>query len=243
MKIRRKFARGQIRISAKNLGALALPEMCPRCFWIKLQMQNRLPYQIFPGIFSSIDSYTKNIVHSFFDNNKKAPLWMKQLGKFKGYLPPPHYSKYFIVDEAMDIMLTGSPDAILVRKDGSHVIVDYKTAKFTETQDALYPMYAVQLNGYARIGNEWGLAPITGLALLYAEPLTDEITAALAENHMDDGFSMKFVTKIVEVPVNLKLITPLLAKTRELYELNSAPPGREGCKDCEKLSEILDLCG
>jgi hypothetical protein len=52
----------QIRISAKNLGELAMPSFCPRCFWLKLRLNNRLPFQIFPGIFSSIDSYTKTIV-------------------------------------------------------------------------------------------------------------------------------------------------------------------------------------
>jgi hypothetical protein len=50
-----------IQISAKNLGILALPEYCPRCFWLKLKLQFKLPYQIFPGIFSSIDSYSRKI--------------------------------------------------------------------------------------------------------------------------------------------------------------------------------------
>ncbi len=45
-----------ITISAKNLGALAMRNFCPRYFWIGMHM-DRLPYQIFPGIFSSIDSY------------------------------------------------------------------------------------------------------------------------------------------------------------------------------------------
>lgn len=48
----------EIKISAKNLGALAIPDACPRCFWIKNNIKS-LPYQIFPGIFSSIDAYTK----------------------------------------------------------------------------------------------------------------------------------------------------------------------------------------
>lgn len=70
----------QIRISAKNLGAVALPDFCPRCFWIKLKLHNRLPFQIFPGIFSSIDSYNKRIVHSWFDKHNAPPAWMRALG-------------------------------------------------------------------------------------------------------------------------------------------------------------------
>jgi len=52
----------QFRISAKTLGELALPDFCPRCFWLKLHAKH-LPLQIFPGIFSSIDAYTKRVVH------------------------------------------------------------------------------------------------------------------------------------------------------------------------------------
>ena len=89
----------QIRISAKNLGALAMPDFCPRCFWLKLRMENKLPFQIFPGIFSSIDLYTKNIVHGWFDNHGCCPSWLSELGEIKGYINPPHYSKFKIVDK------------------------------------------------------------------------------------------------------------------------------------------------
>jgi len=53
-----------LHIPAKILDELALPDCCPRCFWLKLKAQNRLPFQIFPGIFSSIDAYTKRVVHA-----------------------------------------------------------------------------------------------------------------------------------------------------------------------------------
>lgn len=41
-----------LRISAKNLGHLALPDACPRCFWI--QTYFKLPHQIYLGIFCSL---------------------------------------------------------------------------------------------------------------------------------------------------------------------------------------------
>ncbi len=53
----------KLRISAKTLGELALPGFCLRCFWLKLHAR-QLPFQIFPGIFSSIDAYTKRVVHA-----------------------------------------------------------------------------------------------------------------------------------------------------------------------------------
>ena len=142
----------QIKISAKDLGQVALYDFCPRCFWIKHRLRNKLPFQIFPGIFSSMDSYNKRIVHSWFDKHGSPPPWMKELGDLTGYREPPHYSKFQFLDPSTGILLTGSPDGVFTHRDGSYLIVDYKTAKYTGTQDQLYPMYEVQLNDYALIG-------------------------------------------------------------------------------------------
>ncbi|MHA1973162.1 MAG: hypothetical protein ACTSW1_09225, partial [Candidatus Hodarchaeales archaeon] len=84
-----------IRISAKNLGQLALPNYCPRCFYIKLKLNNKLPWQIFPGIFSSIDSYSKKITWTYFEKYKKLPPWFS--GEFVKPIPVPHWSKFSFV--------------------------------------------------------------------------------------------------------------------------------------------------
>jgi hypothetical protein len=44
----------QIQISAKNLGALALLSFCMRCFWLRMKCHDKLPFQIFPGIFRAL---------------------------------------------------------------------------------------------------------------------------------------------------------------------------------------------
>src|ERR1051325_7324150 len=121
-----------IRISAKDLGYLALADFCPRCFWIKMHCEKGLPFQIFPGIFSSIDSYTKKVTNCCYQNNSTLPVWFDG---FKGLLKPvkvPHHSEFFIIDAANGIRLTGVPDEIFQRLDGSYFIADYKTAKFTD---------------------------------------------------------------------------------------------------------------
>jgi hypothetical protein len=87
----------QIRISAKDLGAVAMPTFCPKCFWIKLRMGRKLPYQILPGISSSIDAYTKRIVHSWFARHHSAPQWLSDLGELTGFIPPPHWNKFNFV--------------------------------------------------------------------------------------------------------------------------------------------------
>ena len=233
----------QIQISAKNLGQIALPDFCPRCFWLKLRLKNKLPFQIFPGIFNSIDSYTKRVVHTMFDKFGESPSWLKDLGDVKGYIQPPHYSKFNISDELNNILLTGVPDGIFVRSDGSHVIVDYKTAKYTGTQDHLFPMYEVQLNAYAIIGNQCGFEPVSDLALIYMEPVTDMDAAANSINHRGDGFAMGFSANVHKVNLNLSIIPLLLSKTREIYELDYPPSGCLGCGDCQLLGRLLEIAG
>lgn len=229
-----------ITISAKNLGGVAMPGFCPRCFWLTLHAEG-VPFQIFPGIFSSIDSYGKRLVHGWFDRHHSAPAWLAQLGSIKGYRNPPHYSKFSILDRASNVLLRGTPDGILVMQDDSHLIVDYKTAKFTAHQDQLFPMYEVQLNAYAVIGNQQGLAPVSGLALVYTEPVTDSASAAKDGNHTHSGFLMEFSAHIRRVDMAPERIPPLLARVREIYDQPRAPRPREGCVDCALLAGLIQL--
>jgi hypothetical protein len=80
-------------ISATELGTYARARFCPRCAWVRLHVKN-LPYQSFPGIFSSIDRYNKLIVHNHFDREGHAPPWLAELGDAGQYIDPPHWSSF-----------------------------------------------------------------------------------------------------------------------------------------------------
>jgi hypothetical protein len=233
----------QIRISAKGLGSIALPQFCPRCFWIRLHVQDKLPYQIFPGIFSSIDSYGKRLVHGWFDRHGSPPPWLSSLGEITGYRHPPHFSKFNVLHPETSVLLSGAPDGILMRGDKSHLIVDYKTAKFTEKQDELFPMYEVQLNAYAYIGERCGLSPVSGLALIYTEPITEESAAKKDANVTRDGFVMEFSAHILPVQLTPDVAPRLLRKARDIYDLEHPPQALQGCKDCPLLDTLLTVAG
>lgn len=228
-----------LRISAKKLGALALPAFCPRCHWLACRVEHKLPYQIFPSIFASIDGFTKRVVHAHFDRHGRPPAWLAPLGDLVGYRDPPHHSKFKLLDETRNVLLTGSPDAVFVRGDGSCLIADYKTAKFTGTQDALFPLYETQLNVYARIGEAFSFAPVTGLALIYMEPAvgSDSDDAAWAREY---GFDMNFRARILDVPLKPDSIEPLVARAREIHDAPQAPASRPGCRDCELVDGLVD---
>jgi len=160
----------QLRISGKHLGELSMKDFCPRCFWIKIHCKN-LPFQIFPGIFSSIDSYSKKITNRHFEKNKVVPDWINSIGEIESIVKVPSLNKFFVDDEETQIHLTGVPDEMFQLKNKSYVILDYKTARYTGNQDELLPMYEVQLNSYAYIAERIGLKPISWLGLLYYEPM------------------------------------------------------------------------
>lgn len=232
-------------ISARTLGLLNLPEFCPRCFWIMLRCDNRFPYQIpMPGIFSSIDSWSKRLIHAFFNQHAAVPPWFP-LREVRRYLSGSelHWSKFQIYDAKTKIILRGTPDDVWQLQDASYFITDYKTAKVTKAQDELFPMYDVQLNAYGYIAQIQGWSPISGASLIYTEPQTnissyDGLTDFISE----DAFSMKF--KAVVKPIKLRaetLIPELLQRTREILDLVKAPEGREECKNCELLDQLLKI--
>ena len=234
----------QIKISAKTLGAMALDDFCPRCFYIRLHTK-ALPWQIFPGIFSSIDAYTKRVVHSLIDraveagNGDGLPPWMKSMGNIQGYLKVPHWSKFKAVIPEFNILLTGGPDDLWVDATGNIIIPDYKTAKYTETQDKLRPMYEVQLNGYALIAGACDITPVTRLFMVYMEPKTDDETAG--KNLNTEGFGMPFTAHPVEVELAPENLFLLFERLRKLCDSSVLPESAPKCKDCEAVSGITRL--
>jgi hypothetical protein len=215
------------------LGQLKLPDYCPRCFFIRLKLNNKLPWQIFPWIFSTIDSYSKKITWQYFEKHKKLPPWFKPFGNFTGLVPVPHWSKFFVVDSKTGIKLTGMPDDIFKMEDGRYFIWDYKTAKFTDNQDTLIGMYRVQLNGYAYIFEKMGMGKVGGLGLCYYEPQGNAPLDDLGVVLKDDGFVMPFQAHLKKIKLDPGgTVLPLLKEVRKLVSRKKAPGSRDGCKDC-----------
>ncbi len=103
-------------------------------------------------------------------------------------------------------------------EDDSHLIVDYKTAKLTPHQGGPFPMYEVQLNAYAVIGEQKGFAPVSGLALVYTEPVTSVAAAAKDSHQSDAGFILEFSAHIERVKFQPGKIPTLLAQAREICD-------------------------
>jgi PD-(D/E)XK nuclease superfamily len=231
-----------IQISAKTLGQLALSNFCPRCFWIRLH-NPQLPYQIFPGVFSSIDAFSKKVTALYFQRHLRLPQWLKPIGLNGCPLAVPHWSKFNYTDPETNIRLSGVPDEIfrLPGRTAMLAILDYKTARYTDTQDELAPMYRVQLNAYSVIAQETALGRVKSLWLAYYEPLTNIGVDDLSDLVDDDSVAMRFAPKVIPVGIDQTMIPPLLKRAREIYDLVEPPPTRDGCKDCRLLQNLLNL--
>jgi len=225
-------------ISAKNLGSYALETYCQRCEWIKMR-QKKLPWQIFPGIFSSLASYQEKIMHSIIDGGGGHPTWLREISdSITGYNKIPHWSKFST--EINGVTVRGVPDDIL-NVDGGYIILDYKTSRYTANQDKLLPMYEVQLNSYAAIAEKTSFfKPIKGLYLVYHEPQTQEEDAKGSFDAF--GFKMGFVPHVVTVEVDPASLDPLLEKARKIYD-GPEPLGNKSCKDCMALAEVVGMLG
>jgi PD-(D/E)XK nuclease superfamily len=232
-------------ISARTLGALALGNFCPRCFWINLHTKGKLPYRMpMPGIFISIDRYGKNLVHSYFDAQQKLPPWYPRPGEVVSYVSSQdlHWSRFGVEDAKTGILLRGEPDEIFELQDRSFHIVDYKTAKATPAQDELFPLYGVQLNVYAYIcaTGKREFSPVSGLSLIYTEPQTGRSPTTNPEVMSSEGFSLQFSAKLERVELDPEGMIPgLLEQARAMYDQPSAPKGKPGCEDCDLFARLV----
>lgn len=231
-----------MRISATMLGRLALSDACERCFWLGYHMGDKLPFQRpFPGIFASIDSYTKRAIETQFRSMGGTPSYLSELGSLDKPIKPPNHHQFSYTDPELGVTLRGVPDMMFLRRDGTMVIGDYKTARLTDAQKNLLPAYAVQLNTYALIASRLSYPPVSLLALLYCEPETEDHHLEEPNNHLPYGFRLGFRCTVVKVAIDPQQVYQLAHRAKQIVLSPDPPPSREGCESCQQFEQLLRL--
>ena len=203
-----------------------------------------LPWQGFPGIFSSIDRYTKQVVISHLQQEGALPPWMAGVGDSVGHLDPPHWSRFQATDDSTGFTLRGEADAIFRLRDGTCVIIDYKTSRYNPGNRSQHRVYRAQLNAYAWIARRLDFPPVSGLALVYMEPSTGGDSVRPSESVFLEGFSMAFIPRVVEVDLDPgRLVPPLLRQAARIHAMVAPPDPRNGCRDCSALEGLLTALG
>ena len=199
-----------------------------------------LPWQSFPGIFSSIDRYTKHVIINHLEREGRLPPWLSEVGGTVEHIDPPHWSRFKAEDETTGATLRGEADAIFSLADGTCAIIDYKTSRYNPDNRGQLRIYRAQLNAYAWIARHLDFPPVSRLALVYMEPATDD-DATGATNMIDaSGFVLGFRPRVVEVDLDPdRLIAPLLRRAARIHAMPSPPEPRDGCRDCAALEGLL----
>jgi len=223
-------------IGVKDVGNLALPDFCPRCFWYERHFG---PFPMrFPGIFNVLDSLSKKSVIRSLSERKKMPGWLKIPDVVRsvdleeiGFVEKIYNRKYLVAyHKKSGWFLRGDPDILFELKDGTIHIVDFKTARFNKRQNELHPLYEIQLNGYSLLCQK---KKVSRLSLVYCEPKSELLN--------DDSFRLEFTIKLVDINLNPAEIFNLLIKAREIIEMKQPPAPRPGCKDiCFYIDKIIN---
>jgi hypothetical protein len=243
---KRVFLQGWI--NTTTLAGLNQADVCESCFaltWLMSQQRairgKKIPYHIpLPGIFSSIDSHVKQVVHTSLDQGGVLPHWFPDLGhRVTTYVPGRllHWSRFKMVDAETQIQVTGSPDDVFILDDG-HIIIDYKCARETDVARTLFPRYQAQLAVEALVGSTIGLLKPKGAALIYLEPLSG------VGGQGASPLSLQFtpVLRIAELDPELPhRLLGRAASIRNAVNSGALPTATPECSDCLLQGRLLGL--
>ena len=227
-----------LRISPRYLGQMLLADFCPRCFFYKVQLEFKLPFDMpMPGLMFHLDIFEKRLVQDHQDQKGSLPKWLKELGCSKLVDFPPKMTMDF---PEYDTTLVGKPDAVFARKNGLLCVVDYKSAHYKGEGDPFLPAYATQVLGYSLLLEHHNVGQVENAALIYFENKLKDGGLEPMDLLSNDGFDVPFRVKIHEIEIDRSALDPLLKRMREFADMKTPPEGRKKCKDCARLQKLLD---
>jgi hypothetical protein len=189
------------------------------------------------GIFNALESAERAVVLHFIEEEGKLPREFSPFCDCTAMIEyPKHWSKFRYTHKS-GVVLYGVPDEILLLKDGTLCVLDYKTAKAKGNDDPFHSQYEIQVVGYANIA-EIGL----NLGTVYWEVQTDAVLQA-PEEHYDSSKTLyvPFKPAALEIEIDYSLLDPLVKEAKKVWATTVPPSGRDNCKDCQKLDALFAL--
>ena len=87
------------------------------------------------------------------------------------------------------------------------------------------------------------MSPVHTLALIYTEPVTDHAAAISVGNQREHGLAMPFTAHIKPVPFAPVRVRDLMRKAVGTCRAGQPPRSAQGCRECARVQEIMDLLG
>jgi hypothetical protein len=228
-------------ITPRNLGSICLPGYCPKCFKRLLHTKFHVPYRFGAALFNDAQKCQEAIVGYFLAKNGSLP---KQFAPFCDCISRTECSKHwskFKYTHKSGVILYGSPDEVMNRKDGTLCIIDHKTAHPKGSDDPFHGQYEIQVIGYGNIAEGLALGEVTLAGLLYWDAQTPDVVEDPKEYFQDGKLWMPFRPKGEEIEVNYSRLDPLIKELKAIWNTKRLPEGREGCDDCKKLELLFGI--
>ena len=220
-----------ITIAAKQLAQLAMPDACPRCFWLQKHAGRMLPFQRFPSVFTHLDQASKNVLTHYLSMGMTPP-WFKAYFDLTAQIKPPHWSKFSFTNDGLQVR----GEADFIAKISAPIndclfIGDFKTAFVT---DKMMPLYTAQLGCYALAAEAIPMGPVDSLGVIFCQPQSGGSTENMEGQH---GFRVQFDCQVVLVDRNDSAIFELCARAVHILS-NPIPAPTASCEDCIKLAGL-----
>jgi hypothetical protein len=196
------------------------------------------PYRFpFPGVMFSLDRLEKKIIQAALKYRGAAPSWLGPLASAESICE----CKSLKLEHDSGMTLTGRPDEVFYMTDGTLGLVDYKSARFRDSDDPLFPKYAVQLGAYTVLLEEKHKLTVSEAGLLYFQAEADAEGEDLLDDLTDAGLKVEFSAHWLPVEIDREQVSELLNEAHNLATTNAPPQSADGCKDCERLTRISNL--
>lgn len=245
------------KITAKNLGYLAIEDQCLADFWWLSHMRFRPALSNFgAAIFNDCQSIQEAMLGYYLEKDGCLP---KQFAPFcdikERVNVNKHWAKFGYLHKS-GVWLYGSPDEVVRRADDRFAILDHKTAhpkhdmteqpaksgSVAKAKDRFAPMYEIQIAGYTLIGDEGlGLGRPSPGALLYWDMQNKAVIENPAKFIRDGMVWAAFSPVIFEVDIDYSRIDKLLKEALKIWKSKVPPEGRENCKECKKLAATFAI--
>ena len=83
-----------------------------------------------------------------------------------------------------------------------------------------------------------------GAFQVYYEPQGNAPIVLFDTVIQDDGFVMPFKAHLKKIELDPEgIVMPLLRQVREMVDKGVVPDGRDGCEDCKRMGEVVDMVG
>lgn len=231
-----------LRISPKRLGLILLLTFCPACFWFKLRLRFRMPFDMFGGaIFRQLEQAEMAIFGHLLGQKGGLP---KEFGPFRdidGRVEFPRDWRKFQYSPQSNVVLYGEPDEIVSLSSGGIAVLDHKTARPKDGDDPLLPMYRCQTMGYGMIAEGLKLGTVRKAGLLYWTALQNDVIENPEKHYRGSQLWVPFAPTPIAFDVDFSVLEDPLKEAIRLWKAKTPPEHAERCPDAKRLEALFAL--